>query len=91
MKEAASSPVRAKAMVDQKIRSFRWTPGSSAAGVKAVADPNRLQASAPMPRRASAASQRETAPTLLSHLPMFSPTRFSQVASPRPRSDAMTK
>ncbi len=84
MKDADSTPVQAKAIVDQKIRSRSRKPGTIASGVQALAEPNRHQTPAPTAIRISVASQRATDPTLKSHLPVASPHTLTSVASASP-------
>ena len=91
MNEADSKPVRAKAMVAQKIRSRRCRPGVRLSRLKVVAGPSRSQAVAPIPISRSVATQRACAPAVFSHLPTCSPTRLSQVPSASPRVEATMK
>src|SRR5580698_1984508 len=86
MKEAASGPVQAKAIVAQKIRSVRCRLGARPDLLNAVADPNFSQVVTPRNARSRPASQREIAPTLLSHLAMAIPRKFRYVARASPAS-----
>src|SRR5580704_763300 len=86
IKDAASGPVHAKAIVDQKMISVRCKLGVMPALLKAVADPNFNQVPSPSAASIRPASQREIAPTLLSHLAMAMPRKLSQVASASPDS-----
>src|ERR1700677_1313624 len=86
MKEAASGPVQAKAIVAQKIRSVSCKLGTRPALLKGVAGPNFSHVAAPNNARTRPASQREIAPTLLSHLAMAIPRKFRYVAKASPAS-----
>src|ERR671937_383082 len=86
-----SMPPKAKAIVDQKITSLRLMLGTSAAAVIGVADPNRPAATTPNTMRNRSGTHAAAAPTLFSHLPTFSPTRFRSTAIERPTIDTAMK
>ena len=91
MNEPASSPVKAKAMVDQKTMSRRPVDGRSECAVIGVADPNRAHATKPMPMRRSIGIQVPIAPAAESHLPTSRPTMFMAAAMTRPIMATMMK
>ena len=82
MNDAASMPVRANVMADQKIRSLMLDTETIVSSVNSVAEPNVDHAASPIAARMSTASQRAIAPALFSHLPTFMPTTFMKVATP---------
>src|ERR1700722_5100331 len=84
MKEAASGPVQANAIVDQKMRSGSRKLGTRLARLNGTADPNLNHVAAPRSARARPARQREIAPMLLSHLAIAIPRRFNRVARTSP-------
>src|SRR5438552_12719661 len=79
-----STPPNAKAIVDQKITSFRLVLGTKASGGIGVADPKRLHDTAPRTMSRPAGIQLAIAPTLFSHLPTFRPTTVIMTAIARP-------
>src|SRR5262245_4349535 len=89
--DALSTPPNANAIVDQKMTSFSPVLGTSACASSGVADPNRLHEMAPSAISAAAGTQLASAPTLLSHLPTFSPTTFSVTVRARPAIDTTMK
>src|SRR3981081_3075888 len=89
--EALSTPPNAKAIVDQKMTSFRLVLGTIEPSVIGVADPNRNADSTPNAIRKSAGTPAAIAPTLLSHFPTFTPTTFMTTAIARPPSDTAMK
>src|SRR5271169_5113596 len=91
MVEALSTPPNAKAIVDQKMTSFRLVLGTKDRAVMAVADPKRLKDTTPRPMRTIDGIQPATAPTLFSHLPTFSPTTFMETAIRRPTVETARK
>src|SRR5882672_10624440 len=74
--DPASTPPNAKAIVDQKMTSFRLVLGITVSGVIGVAAPKRYQDTAPSTINNTAAIQPAAAPRLFSHLPTSSPTTF---------------
>src|SRR5262249_20508655 len=78
-----STPPNAKAIVDQKMTSFRLVLGANASGGIGVADPNRLHEAAPRTITTPAGIQLAIAPTLCSHVPPFSPTTSIATAMTR--------
>ena len=86
-----STPPNANAIVDQKITSLSVVLGASAPSVIGVADPNRIQDTAPKTMRKVPTIQPAVAPALFSHLPTFNPTTFITTASVRPASATAMK
>src|SRR6185436_13901555 len=82
--DALSTPPNANAIVDQKITSLRLVLGTNAPASIGVADPKRLHEIAPRTKSAPAGIQAASAPTLLSHLPMFRPTTLRVTARTSP-------
>src|ERR1043166_3596631 len=79
-----STPPNAKAIVDQKMTSFKLVLGTNAWAPIGGADPNRLHDTAPSTMSTAAGIQLAIAPTLFSHLPTFRPTTFNVTAMTRP-------
>ena len=86
-----STPPKANASVDQKMMSLRCMLGTTAWASIGVADPNRLQATAPSAISSIAGSQPASAPTLVSHFPTFNPTTFIATVTARPVMETATK
>src|ERR1700680_3605851 len=91
IKEIASGPVQAKAMVDQNMRSVTLRPGRTVAAFTGVAMPNLCQASTPSPIKSSVTDQRLTAPTLFNHFSISRPSTFKKVAKASPISEIVMK
>ena len=89
--DALSTPPKANAIVDQKMTSLRLMPGTSDAVFIGVADPNRIHEIAPSVISSPADIHAEMAPTLLSHLPMSTPTTLIVTAKARPMIDTVMK
>src|SRR5262245_64217597 len=86
-----STPPKANAIVDQKITSFRLVLGTSDAASIGVADPKRLQDTAPSTINRPATIHAAMPPALFSHLPTSSPRTLTVTANVRPIIDAVMK
>src|SRR6266581_3476240 len=91
MNDAVSQPPNAKNKSDQKMMSLKWVLGTIEWRVNVVADPNRCQAMKPITITMAAGTHMATAPTLCSHLPTSSPTKFISVAAARVTNEKMMK
>src|ERR1051326_8729642 len=74
--EALSTPLKANAIVDQKMASLRWLPGISAVALMSVAEPKRNHARGASMTRRQAGAQELTAPRLCSQRLMSRPAIF---------------
>ena len=73
MNDAASGPVHANAITDQKIRSLSAKPGRIVSAVIGVAEPNRHSAAAPSAMSSSVIVHRAKPPALFSHFAITRP------------------
>src|SRR5260221_12347769 len=89
--DAFSTPAKAKAIVDQKITSLRPVLGISDCRVMGVADPYFIQEKNPNASSRHSGTHAASAPTFVSHLPMFRPTTLSATAAVRPNTDTARK
>src|SRR5712692_4313255 len=86
-----STPPKAKAIVDQKMTSLRPVLGTSDRAVIGVADPYLIHEKNPNARRSEIGTHAASAPTFVSHFPMFKPTTLSATAAVRPTTDTARK
>src|SRR5215468_10975372 len=84
-------PPKAKAIVDQKITSFKLVLGIRDCASIVVADPKRAHDTPPRTIRSPAEIHAETPPALFNHLPMSRPTTFTDTANVRPSTAAVMK
>src|SRR5580698_3892155 len=82
--DAASGPVHANAMTDQKIAFFRLASGRIVCNVIGDAAPNFAHTMAPNAINAIVTSQRLSAPTLFNQRPTDKPYTFKRVANVKP-------
>ena len=81
MAETSSSPVKAKAICDQKLTVSQFHVGSMFWTVKCVAEPCLKQTIAAMTASITRGTYVPTPPAFCNHLPTFSPTMFSTTAT----------